>query len=210
MSQPFEDSPATLAHPRTYLEYSPEERKLLLQIAHESILSLLEGRAISLFTPSAHLSEPRAVFTTLYRAAALRGCIGFPAAILPLYRAVMESARAAAFEDPRFLPVKLEEASKIQISISVLSPLRPISPQEVEVGRHGLVISERGRRGLLLPQVPMEHQWDRITFLEQTCLKAGLARDAWQTGAQIEAFTAEVFAATDCGDLASGLPLDHL
>ncbi len=81
----------------------------------------------------------------------------------------------------------------IRISISILSPLQPISPDEVEIGRHGLVISEGVQRGLLLPQVPVEHGWSRVTFLEQTCLKAGLPPDAWRSGAGIEAFTAEVF-----------------
>jgi len=173
--------------------YSSEERKLLLQIAHESIFSFLLGRDISLSAPSPHLAEPRGVFTTLYSDRKLRGCVGFPAPVLPVYRAVMESARAAASEDPRFPPIRLEEARLIRISISVLSPLQPISPDEVEIGRHGLVVSEGVQRGLLLPQVPVEHGWSRVTFLEQTCLKAGLPPDAWRSGAGIEAFTAEVF-----------------
>jgi len=77
--------------------------------------------------------------------------------------------------------------------LSILTPPEPISPDAVEIGRHGLLISMGGFRGLLLPQVPIEHGWDRITFFEQTCRKAGLPRDAWQKGAKIEAFTAEVF-----------------
>jgi uncharacterized protein (TIGR00296 family) len=79
------------------------------------------------------------------------------------------------------------------VSLSILSPLRVITPEEVEIGRHGLVVSHGGRRGLLLPQVPVEHQWDRATFMEQTCRKAGLPLDAWRQGATLEAFTAEVF-----------------
>src|SRR5207302_7683170 len=113
---------------------TPVERKLLLHIAHESILSFLLGRDISLPVVSPHLAEPRGVFTTLYSDIKLRGCVGFPAAILPLYRAVVESARAAACEDPRFQPISLQEARTLQISISVLSPLRPISPDEIEIG----------------------------------------------------------------------------
>jgi uncharacterized protein len=178
----------------THQEYSPEERKLLLQFAHEAIVSRLEGKQALPFTPSAHLAELRGVFTTLYLGKALRGCVGYPAAVMPLYRAVIETAQAAAFEDPRFCPVEIEEAREIRISISVLSPLTPISPEEIEVGRHGLVISAGARRGLLLPQVPVEHGWDRITFLEQTCCKAGLSANAWSLGSKIEAFTAEVFA----------------
>ena len=193
MSQPSEASPATLAQSAVQAEYTQEERKLLLAIAHESILSSLERRDVAFITPSTHLSEQRGVFTTIYANGKLRGCVGYPAPILPLYRAVIETARAAASDDPRFAPVSLEEARGLQISLSVLSQLRRITAEEVEVGRHGLVISQRGQRGLLLPQVPVEHGWDRTTFLEQTCLKAGLPPHAWRTGAQIEAFTAEVF-----------------
>jgi uncharacterized protein len=89
--------------------------------------------------------------------------------------------------------VTLDEARNLQIELSILSPPRPISPEEVEVGRHGLLVTAGFRRGLLLPQVPIEHHWDRITFLEQTCRKAGLPTNAWQQGVMIEAFTAEVF-----------------
>jgi uncharacterized protein len=198
MSPPSEHSSSSLTHLGRLPEYTPEERKLLLQVAREAILSLLENREISVFTPSAHLSEPRGAFTTLYLNGKLRGCVGYPTALMPLYRAVMETARAAAFDDPRFVPVQLAEARQVQISLSVLSPLIEISADEVEVGRHGLVISEGARRGLLLPQVPVEHGWDRITFLEQTCRKAGMPRDTWQRGAKIEAFTAEVFGDSGC------------
>ena len=100
---------------------------------------------------------------------------------------------SAAFHDPRFLPVTAEEAPELQVEISVLSPLRPVAPQEVVVGRHGLVVSHGSRRGLLLPQVAVEQEWDATTFLEQTCLKAGLPADAWKQGATLQAFTAEVF-----------------
>jgi len=193
MSPPSEVSSPVRAREDALPEYSAEERSLLLQIAHEAILSLLEGRDVSLFTPSAHLAEPRGVFTTLYLNTHLRGCVGYPTALLPLYRAVMETARAAAFDDPRFLPLKAEEASAIKVSLSVLSPVRPISPEEIGVGRHGLLIWEGQRRGLLLPQVAIEHGWDAVTFLEQTCRKAGLPPNAWRGDAKLEAFTAEVF-----------------
>ena len=111
----------------------------------------------------------------------------------PLYAAVAETARAAAFEDTRFYPVTLDEARQLAIELSILSVPEPIDPERVEVGRHGLLISMGGRRGLLLPQVPIEHHWNRVTFLEQTCRKAGLTLDAWRRGAAVEAFTAEVF-----------------
>jgi AmmeMemoRadiSam system protein A len=106
---------------------------------------------------------------------------------------VAETARAAAFDDSRFEPVSREEAPQLEISLSVLSPLKPIEAAQVEIGRHGLMVSMAGHRGLLLPQVPIEHGWDRVTFLEQTCRKAGLPVDVWKMGATLEAFTAEVF-----------------
>jgi len=198
MSQPSNTSPPASSFSGAMTEYDSDERKVLLQIAHEAILSSLEGRDISFPAPSPHLAEPRGVFTTLYVDRKLRGCVGFPAAVLPVYRAVVDTARAAASEDPRFPPVRLAEARTLCISISVLSQLHPVAPSEIEIGRHGLAISDGARRGLLLPQVPVEHAWDRTTFLEQACLKAGLPPDAWCTGAHIEAFTAEVFGDLKC------------
>ena len=172
---------------------------MLLQLAHAAILSALETPELAVAVLPAvlveHLSEPRGAFTTLYAREKLRGCVGYPTAILPLHRTVMETARAAAFDDPRFAPVTLLEAQELRISISVLSPLRSILPEAIEVGRHGLLISHGSRRGLLLPQVPVEHGWDRVTFLEQTCRKASLPLDAWRNPeTKIEAFTAEAFA----------------
>jgi len=123
----------------------------------------------------------------------LRGCVGYVLASLPLYRAVFETARAAAFEDTRFYAVALEEAPHLEVELSVLSIPQVITPDAIEVGRHGLIVSMHGGRGLLLPQVAVEHNWDRTTFLEQTCRKAGLPMDAWKRGATVEAFTAEVF-----------------
>ena len=123
----------------------------------------------------------------------LRGCVGYAVAVAPLHLAVAETARAAAFEDARFVPVTRDEAPRLNVSLSVLSRLFPIHPDAVEIGRHGLMISNDGRRGLLLPQVPFEHGWDRETFLAQPCQKAGLPMDAWRKSATVEAFTAEVF-----------------
>ena len=173
--------------------YSPDDRQTLLRIAHESILSAFTDLALPKTPSSSCLSELRGVFTTLYLHGHLRGCVGYAAAVAPLYRAVAETARAAAFEDSRFQPVTRPEAPELQISLSVLSPLSAIRPEEVEVGHHGLVISLGASRGLLLPQVPVEYGWDRETFLAQTCRKAGLASDAWRKGASLEAFSAEVF-----------------
>jgi len=197
MLQPSNDSAPVQASSGEMTEYDPGERKMLLQIAHEAIIALVEQRDVSFPVPSPHLAEPRGVFTTIYSDGKLRGCVGFPLATLSLFNAVAETARAAASQDPRFPKISLPEARTLRISISVLSPLSSITPSEVEIGRHGLVISQGARRGLLLPQVPVEHGWDRHTFLEQTCLKAGLPPDAWRRGAHIEAFTAEVFGDSD-------------
>jgi AmmeMemoRadiSam system protein A len=181
-------------------EYSAEERKLLLRFAHESIRAGLHGRRFEPPAPSPHLAEERGAFTTLHIAGKLRGCIGYIVAASPLYLTVIETAASAAFEDPRFMPVNEAEEQHVQIEISVLSPLAPILPEKVETGRHGLMISHHGRRGLLLPQVPIEWGWDRERFLSETCRKAGLPPNAWQHGATVEAFTAEVFSELSPGD----------
>ena len=192
----YENSTASGVEPIRQPEYSLQQRQTLLRIAHHAILSALEGGPPIDAPASRPLLEPRGVFTTLYlpreNARELRGCVGYAIAVAPLYRAVAETARAAAFDDSRFPPVTLDEARRLEVSLSVLSRLVPIAPEAVEVGRHGLLISLANHRGLLLPQVPVEHGWDRKTFLEQTCRKAGLPLDAHET-AVIEAFTAEVF-----------------
>jgi AmmeMemoRadiSam system protein A len=174
-------------------EFSQEERSLLLRLAHDSISSALDHCEVSLHPPTAHFAELRGTFTSLYLRGALRGCVGYVLPTCAVYRAVAETARAAAFDDNRFPPVTPEEAPHLEIELSILSPAQPIRAEQIEVGRHGLLISQHGRRGLLLPQVPVERNWDRTTFLEQTCRKAGLPLDAWQKGATIEAFTAEIF-----------------
>jgi AmmeMemoRadiSam system protein A len=174
-------------------EFSAEERSLLLHVAHDSILSALQGREISLDAPTPRLAEHRGAFSSLYLRGELRGCVGYVLPACSLYRTVAETARAAAFNDNRFSPVTSQEAPEIEVELSILSRPQPIRAEEIEIGRHGLLVSGRGRRGLLLPQVPVEHDWDVKTFLEQTCRKAGLPFDAWRTGAILQAFTAEVF-----------------
>lgn len=198
-----------LTLPAPSQEFSLDQRTLLLRIAHEAIISHLEDCAAPEAPVSPELSEHRGVFTTLYLPGdlpgglpedahrQLRGCVGYALPVAPLHRAVAETARSAAFDDRRFPPVTMAEAAKLEVSLSVLSRLFAIHPEGVEVGRHGLLISDGSRRGLLLPQVPVEHGWDRNTFLEQTCRKAGLAPDAWRKAANIEAFTAEVFSDFD-------------
>ena len=195
MYPPPDDSfqPAPRPSLSLFNEFSSDERALLLRVAHDSITATLEGREISLVPPNPHLAQLRGAFTTLYIRGKLRGCVGYVAPVTPLYRTVAESARGAAFDDTRFAPVSQKEALELAVSINVLSRLEPIRPEEVEIGRHGLLISLGSNRGLLLPLVPVEHGWDRIIFLQHTCKKAGLPANAWQTGARLEAFTAEAF-----------------
>jgi len=174
-------------------EYLASERELLLSLAHESVLSVLEDRDFDPIPPGPHLAEPRGAFTTWHLRGRLRGCIGYVFPSDSLYKTVADTARAAAFDDPRFSPVTAAEAPDLKAEISVLSPLQAIHPDEVILGKHGLIVIRGSRRGLLLPQVAIEWEWDRETFLAQTCLKAGLPPDAWQHGAELLGFTAEVF-----------------
>ncbi len=174
-------------------EYSEQERRQLLHLAHDAVAAALEKRELELSPPTEHLAEHRGAFTTWHEEGELRGCVGYVFPMYSLYRTIAETAVAAAFNDTRFLPVKSEELPRLKGEISVLSPIQPIDPDDVEVGRHGLLITYGNRRGLLLPQVPIEHKWDREMFLRQTCIKAGLPGDAWEHGAKVEAFTAEVF-----------------
>jgi uncharacterized protein len=192
MMSPQSEQPHTANPPET-CEYSPAERELLLKLAHDSIQAALEGRELDLTPPTEHLAEPRGAFTTLHLEGRLRGCIGYIVPTDSVYRTVADTARAAAFEDPRFDPVTLSEAPTLKVEISVLSLLRPIRPDEIVLGRHGLVVIQENHRGLLLPQVAIEWEWDCETFLAQTCIKAGLPADAWQHGAELQGFTAEVF-----------------
>jgi len=135
---------------------------------------------------------------TLKKNGELRGCIGCTEAREPMLVNVARMARASALEDPRFPPVRQEEVSDLMIDISLLSPAERVADiSEIEVGKHGLVMEQGPRRGLLLPQVPVEWGWDRDQFLDHTCLKAGLPKGCWREGATIYAFTAEVFGEKD-------------
>jgi AmmeMemoRadiSam system protein A len=138
---------------------------------------------------------PAAVFVTLHRAGQLRGCIGTTTAERPLYRAVQEMVIAAATRDPRFPPVGAGEIAELEIEISVLGPVIAIDgPDNIEIGRDGLVIEGRGRRGLLLPQVASEAGWNVEQFLDRTCQKAGLPSDAWrEPDVTISTFSTQVF-----------------
>ena len=178
------------------MNLSSADKQLLLQTARDSIAAQLTGKtAVPVKTASPVLGELRGAFVSLHRQGQLRGCIGYIEALKPLLETVREMAPAAAFQDPRFRPLQASELADLEIEISVLSPLHLIkNPDEIEVGRHGLYIVRGINRGLLLPQVATEYHWDRLTFLEQTCNKAGLPPDAWKDPhTQIYSFSAEVF-----------------
>ena len=164
------------------MSISEADKKRLLELARGSIRAHLKGESLpSLAGASPLLCESRGVFVSLHRQGRLRGCIGYLEAVKPLGQSVMEMAAAAAFHDPRFRPLGPEELADLEVEISVLTPMQLVDKVEkIEVGKHGLYI-EKGRcRGLLLPQVAVEYRWDRTTFLEQTCSKAGLPPQAWK------------------------------
>ena len=169
------------------------QQKLLLRLAREAIEEgALTHRLAEIAVPLDAPVECCGAFVSLHRSVSLRGCIGHIEALKPLYQTVRDCAFGAALHDPRFSPVTPEEVPALHIEISVLSPFFEISPERLEVGEHGLFISRGSQCGLLLPQVAAHWKWDRERFLQETCRKAGLAEDAWQHGAKIQAFTAQV------------------
>ena len=174
---------------------SPEEKGELLRLAREAVLLYIrENKIIEYKTPASNLIAEKGAFVTLKKNGQLRGCIGFIEPLFPLYEAVIRAAIYAAVRDYRFPPVSKEELNDLEYEISVLTPPVKINdPTVVRVGKHGLVISQGEKKGLLLPQVPVENHWSRETFLDQACIKAGLPPGAWKKGAEIFVFEAIVF-----------------
>jgi len=178
------------------LGLSDQDKKTLHQIARTVIENKTKGKPVPEFKiDSPMLQEYRGAFVTLQKRGQLRGCIGYIDARAPLGKTVEEMAEAAAFRDPRFSPVTERELPDLQIEISVLTPFKKISDiREIEVGKHGLYITKKWYSGLLLPQVATEYGWDRQTFLEHTCQKAGLPSNAWkEKDAEIYIFSADIF-----------------
>lgn len=174
---------------------SEAEKEKLLHMARETLTSYLADGTIPEYAPEdpGLLQEVAAFVTLRRRDGELRGCIGRVEVSQPLYRTVQDCAISAAANDYRFAPVTEAELGDICIEISALSPFRPISsPEEIQVGRHGLLIRRDVRVGLLLPQVASDRGWDRDEFLRAICMKAGLPGDAWRD-ADLYVFTAEVF-----------------
>ena len=177
-------------------ELSSAEQNILLGIARQAIENeLTKGGNTLPPREERRLNYKNGCFVTLKKQQELRGCIGNFQSSLPLFKEVAEMAVAAAFKDPRFYPLEADELKDINIEISVLSPLRKIeSIDEIEVGKHGLYLERDFFRGVLLPQVAVEHHWNKETFLQQTCLKAGLPAQAWQDGdTDIYIFSAQIF-----------------
>jgi AmmeMemoRadiSam system protein B/AmmeMemoRadiSam system protein A len=173
-----------------------EEKRLLRQIARRAIEDVAQGKPMPDFAvESQALMEKKGAFVTLKKGGQLRGCIGHIKGINPLYKIVREMAVAAAFHDPRFNPVTKAELPDLEIEISVLTPMKRIKDiEEIEIGKHGILMEKGPYSGLLLPQVATEYGWDRKTFLEHTCLKAGLATDAWKDkDVVISIFSADIF-----------------
>ena len=178
------------------LGLNEEDKQTLLKIARQSIENGVKNKkppAIKETSPI--LQEQRGAFVTLTKDGSLRGCIGYIYPVKALAKTVQEMAAAAAFRDPRFTPVNEKEVADLEIEISVLTPLTVINDiNEIEVGKHGLIIENEGRSGLLLPQVATDYGWDRETFLEHTCKKAGLPAEAWNDpNTVIKIFSADTF-----------------
>jgi AmmeMemoRadiSam system protein A len=172
------------------------DRLRMLQLARDAILAHVTGAAPPAPPAGEPFDRPGAAFVTLHRRDELRGCIGHLEIDEPLGRVIARCAVAAASADPRFPPVDVSELGDLDLELSILGPLEPIAgPDDIAIGTHGLVVEMGWHRGLLLPQVATEWNWDRETFLAHTCHKAGLPRDAWKQGAQLWRFEAEVFGA---------------
>lgn len=178
---------------------SKEDGERAVKLAREAIETYLEERKILQKRLDGVFSEKRGVFTTLTKHGNLRGCIGFPYPVKRLDEAIIESAIAAAVDDPRFEPVRLSEMDEIVVEVTILTPPEKIDakpkdlPSHVEIGRHGLIVKMGPFSGLLLPQVAVEYNMDAEEFLSETCMKAGLPPDCWLTGAEVYRFEGQIF-----------------
>jgi AmmeMemoRadiSam system protein A len=172
----------------------PDDQRRLLDLAHRALEARVHHARLPDIDGSLAPDLRRGAFVSIFHDGELRGCLGRLNSPLPIARLVAQLAQAVADSDPRFDRVTPQEVAGIGFEISVLTREREIaSVEEIELGRHGLIVEQGTNRGLLLPQVPTEHGWDRDAFLDHTCLKAGLAADAWRRGARIFVFEAQVF-----------------
>jgi AmmeMemoRadiSam system protein A len=174
---------------------SEADRRAALELARQAIVEAVSRRRLPDTIPREGVFAERfGVFVTLHVRGRLQGCIGVTEPSESFGVAVARCAASAALEDPRFSPLKESQFEDVSVEISVLSPLQPILPEAIEIGRHGLLIVSHAQRGLLLPQVAVEHNLTRERFLEETCRKAGLPREAWKDPeTRIFGFTCDVF-----------------
>ncbi len=173
---------------------SEEDRIAILDFVRQGVLhAVCHNRPFSVFPTTGIFSERRGLFVTLHVAKKLRGCIGIIQAETTLGETLARCAADAALHDPRFSRIHLQEMDALEIEVSLLSALQPIRAEEVEIGIHGLVVEQGTKRGLLLPQVAVEHRLTGEQFLEETCMKAGLAREAWKDPeTKLQGFQCEV------------------
>lgn len=171
-----------------------DTRALLLGIARAAIDAAVRGGTPPPVPEAPILADYRGVFVTLRHGGRLRGCIGRIEPDAPLASLLPEIAVLSATDDPRFPPVSEAELAGLEVEVSLLSvPELITGPAQVEVGRHGLIVTARGRRGLLLPQVATECGWNALEFLAQTCLKARLPENAWEhAGTRLQVFETEI------------------
>jgi AmmeMemoRadiSam system protein A len=173
--------------------FGPDDQQRLLGLARRSLAARVHRQRAPQADMDPPLDRPRGAFVSIHRGAALRGCLGRLTTDWSVGRVVAHLAEAVADSDHRFSPVAPGELHELLIEISVLTPERAATPEEIDVGRHGLIVEAGRQRGLLLPQVAVEHGWNATTFLRHTCVKAGLPPDAWQADARLFVFEAQVF-----------------
>jgi hypothetical protein len=183
-----------MSQPVTF-QLAEADQQLLLKIVRNAVRSYLAGQSPRFpEVPAGPLTEQHGVFVSLHKGQELRGCIGNIHPASALYRTAAECAIGAAVGDPRFMPMTAAELPEVDFEISVLYDLRRVQDiREIEIGKHGLLVSLKAARGLLLPQVAVSYAWDRERFLQETCKKAGLKSDEWKRDATIQVFAALVF-----------------
>jgi AmmeMemoRadiSam system protein A len=170
------------------------DQERLLRLARRCLEARVRGEAPPPVERGGGLDSLMGAFVSVHRGGELRGCLGRLEADRPIAENVAHLAALVSDSDPRFPPLRASELAAVDVEISALTPEQEIEDVSlIEVGRHGLIIEKGHHRGLLLPQVATEYGWDRETFLDHTCLKAGLPASAWRTGARMFIFEAEVF-----------------
>jgi uncharacterized protein len=177
-----------------------DEGRMALHLARGAIEYAISKKPKPAFSLTPVFTDKRGVFVTLTRGGELRGCIGFPYPVMALGDAIEDAAVAAATGDPRFPPVRKDELSSIRLEVTILTVPATLDgdpserPKKIEIGKHGLIVRGRGTSGLLLPQVATEYCWDSTTFLDHTCMKAGLPEQCWKNPhVEVLTFEGQIF-----------------